>query len=373
MPTDRGCAGGSELEQMFAFLPGPVVMLMNDDRFGPELRETVYAGAVASMPAHSVIYALMPSEQRVGLSDCEEVTGEFSNSWTSYKKPQKLYSRTVLSREESAHDGMDVDEDDDQMAELTTVMSEMSVEDIRYTVFGFKELDGMPWHWAVYHNVPGYHEYVRQHVMVFASPDLQASLPSGHGALQHRADRELAIAWHGLTEEQRRGYSQQHEALWASIEKLSARTWQDLLTHCSVIDMYASSYRYTAGPYGSDDLQSIVSHFETEMSNVAQQCPRGAVWWGCLQGRDTSELLLHQWPSLRFKSYDELSKEQNVIVRLWQLNKVRIEPFALRYRDATTNDQRQEIVCEYETQMCALAQLCPLFAEYWRCVKVECM
>ena len=41
------------------------------------------------------MYALMPSEQRVGLSDCEEVTGEFSNSWTGYQKPQKLYRRTV--------------------------------------------------------------------------------------------------------------------------------------------------------------------------------------------------------------------------------------------------------------------------------------
>ena len=88
-------------EQMFAFLHRPVVMLMNDDRFGPELRETVYAGAAASMPAHSVIYALMPSEQRTGLSNCEEVTGEFSNSWTGYQKPQKLYRRTVLDPEPS--------------------------------------------------------------------------------------------------------------------------------------------------------------------------------------------------------------------------------------------------------------------------------
>jgi hypothetical protein len=65
---------------MFAFLPGPVVTLMNDERFGPELWETVYAGAAASMPEHSIIYALMPSEQRAGLSDCEEVMQHVSSA-----------------------------------------------------------------------------------------------------------------------------------------------------------------------------------------------------------------------------------------------------------------------------------------------------
>ena len=53
---------------MFFRLEKEVVVKTDDDHW-VEWREL----------EHGIIYALIPSEQRVGLSDCEEVRGTFSN------------------------------------------------------------------------------------------------------------------------------------------------------------------------------------------------------------------------------------------------------------------------------------------------------